>query len=65
MTIIERLPLIEDLAPDSRVSGLSPASPAKITSAKITSDDIDVERVIWDSEYRARIVRMLNASKPD
>ena len=60
MTIIERLPLIQDLVSDSSVSDTIPAGPVKNAPA-----DFDIERVVWDSEYRETIMRLLNVPLPD
>lgn len=70
MTIIERLPLIEDLASESRVSDFTPAGLSKVAgddseSVDFDPDNFDIERVVWDSEYRETIMRLLNVPLPD
>ena len=60
MTIIERLPLIQDLVSDSSVPDMTPAGPVKNVLT-----DFDIERVVWDSEYREAIMRLLNVPLPD
>ena len=60
MTIIERLPLIQDLVSDSSVPDMTPAGPVKNALT-----DFDIERVVWDSEYREAIMRLLNVPLPD
>tara|TARA_R110000787_G_scaffold148069_5_gene261934 strand:- start:783 stop:980 length:198 start_codon:yes stop_codon:yes gene_type:complete len=65
MTIIERLPLIEDLAPEPAVSKMTSAGPAKVAADEPGPVDFDIERVVWDAEYRETIIQMLNVSAPD
>ena len=44
---------------------MTSAGPAKVAADEPGPVDFDIERVVWDAEYRETIIQMLNVSAPD